>query len=295
MNRWYAKGRKGGDLKAYGNPDVDFEKTVAYELGFEQNIADMFLVRVAGYYKDVTNELITIRYQSKTGAIKYDTYENNGYRDIRGLEVSVEKRIGKYFTGFVNYDYRIDSEGRIGLNRIYQDPSQELRYYDPEQKQPVASPRARASLSFNAPAKNFGPAIAGFYPLGGWSVNLLYKYEAGQHFTYNPEERPGVENNMQWVDWHNFDLRLGRLFDFNNTWVRFFVEVANLLDSKYIRFKPSNENIPDSRWDNYLSTVLEEGTRVGEWDNDNLAVPRMEQLLFTNQQRTITFGIRFGF
>lgn len=296
MSWWYARPAPGiARLKGYGNPNVDFEKTVAYELGFEQNIANMFLVRVAGYYKDITNELIEINYEGKTGTIDFDTYDNSGYRDIRGLELSIEKRTGKYFTGFLNYDYRIGSSGRIGPNRIYQDPSKAPRIYDPEQKQPVVSPRMRASLSFNAPEKNFGPGIAGFYPLCGWSMNLLYKYEAGQHFTFNPEQRPGVENNMQWVDWHNFDLRLGRLFDFDYAWVRFFVEVTNLLNGKYIRFQPSNENITDSRWDNYLGTVIEEGTRVGEWDNDKLAVPRMEQLLFTNEPRTISFGIRFGF
>jgi len=294
MEYWYAKSAKTAELRGYGNPNVDFEKTVAYELGFEQSIANMFLVRLAGYYKDITNELITIRYQGKTGSIRYETYDNNGYRDIRGLELSIEKRTGKYFTGFLNYDYRIGSSGRIGPNRIYQDPSLAPRIYDPEQSQPVVSPRMRASLSFNAPKKNFGPGIAGFYPLCGWNVNLLYKYEAGRHFTYNPEQRPGVENNMQWADWYNFDLRLGRLFDFDHAWARFFVEVTNLLNSKYIQFKPSNENITDARWDNYLGT-LKEGDRVGEYDKDYLAVPRMEQLLFTSQPRTITFGVRFGF
>ncbi len=294
---WYARPYEGR-LEEYGNPNLDLEKTVAYELGFEQNIMDQFSLRVAGYYKDITNELIWINYRNSTGSIRYDQPDNNGYRDIRGFEISVEKRAGRFITGFLNYDYMVRSSGRIGANRIYEDPTVAPRIYDPAQKQPVARPKFRASLNFTTPDDQFGPQIAGFYPLAFFNANILFRWEAGHHFTYNPEQREGVENNMQWVDFRNTDLQIGKGFYIGKTtWLRAFVEVRNLLNNKFILYAPNNENIPNSRWDAYLGS-LKEGDRVGEWDTEEkpyLDMPRMEQLLFTNMPRTITFGLRFGF
>lgn len=293
--RWYQNGSKPAVLQEYGNPNVDMAKTVAYELGFEQNILNQFSVRIAGYYKDVTNELVFIQYSSKTGAIDYDQPESNGYRDIRGFEISLEKRAGRFFTGFLNYDYLIRSSGRIGLNRIFEDPTEAPRYYDPEQSQPVAQPKFRTMLNFNTPADQFGPRIAGFYPLAFLNANLLFRWNAGSFFTYNPEDREGVENNMQWKDYRNTDLQIGKGFNITKTlWVRAFLEVKNLLNNKYILYKPNNESISDARWEKYLGS-LKEGDRVGEYDKDYVLLPRMEQLLFTNEPRSVVFGLRFGF
>jgi outer membrane receptor protein involved in Fe transport len=293
QQRFYGTAGTDARLDVYGNPNLDYAKTVAYELGFEQNLFDMFRVRLAGYYKDITGEPINITYRG-IGSVDYDTPLNNGYRDIRGFEVSIEKRAGRFATGFLSYDYLVRSSGRVGENRIYEDVSQAPRRYDPQQTQPVATPKLRTGIYLRTPGDGFGPKVGRFHPFGNWDLNLLFRWESGPHFTYNPEEREGVENNMQWVNYSNFDLRLGKSFDFGTTWIRPYFEVHNLFDQKFLLYQPNNENIPNSEWDAYLGT-LQDGDRVGEYDKDYLAVPRMEQLLFTNPPREVLFGIRFGF
>ncbi len=54
--RFRLQRESNGLVTNMGNPNMDLEKTVAYELGFSQNLYDMFLLNIAGYYKDVTNQ-----------------------------------------------------------------------------------------------------------------------------------------------------------------------------------------------------------------------------------------------
>ncbi|MBD3274930.1 MAG: TonB-dependent receptor plug domain-containing protein, partial [Candidatus Marinimicrobia bacterium] len=108
MFRQYWSGVTQLELNEYGNPNLDFTKTVAFELGAEQDILNQINIRVTGYYKDISNELIWIDYNG-IGSIDYDSPENNGYRDIRGIELEVRKRAGRFITGYLSYDYRIMS------------------------------------------------------------------------------------------------------------------------------------------------------------------------------------------
>ncbi|MCK5520342.1 MAG: TonB-dependent receptor, partial [Candidatus Marinimicrobia bacterium] len=105
-----------------GNPNIDFERTIQYELGFDQQLLNSYLLHIAGYYKDKMYQLNTSQvYESEStkGNLSYRTYENKLYQDIRGLEVQLSKNRGDWVTGFVNYNYRISSSGQFGVpNRL---------------------------------------------------------------------------------------------------------------------------------------------------------------------------------
>ena len=78
---------------------------------------------------------------------------------------------------------------------------------NPYLEKPKPQPFARVNLDFTSP-NNFGPDFSGFHPLESISLSLLYTYEAGAFDTYNPNNIPGVQNNIQWKDNYNVDLRL---------------------------------------------------------------------------------------
>ncbi len=83
-----------GLVTSIGNPDLEEERTVAYELGYSQNLFDMFLLNIAAYYRDITNQPGWVYYQNVTGSVKYNITENNNYQDVRGFEVTLTKRAG---------------------------------------------------------------------------------------------------------------------------------------------------------------------------------------------------------
>ena len=81
-----------GRVSQIGDPNNILSKTVAYELGFEQELPAQFLLRLAGYYKDATSQPNLVRFVSIDGKVNYSRAEDNFYQDIRGFEIEVKRR-----------------------------------------------------------------------------------------------------------------------------------------------------------------------------------------------------------
>lgn len=223
------------------NPNNPLEKTIAYELGYEHNIYDQFLLRTAGYYKDVSMEPKSIYYDNFDGSVSYGTTEPNSYRDIRGFEITLDKNRGNWVKGFVNYTYRVTTSGFFGYDHYYENPAQQ-RSYEREfkrhyQSKPVPQPFARANITFFAPEK-IGPSVSEMYPLGSWRLNLLGSWRAGSYTTWTGGggSIPGVQYNLQWKDYFGLDLRMTKNFRFKNTNFEFFVDINNVFDTKRLSF-----------------------------------------------------------
>ena len=224
-----------GLVTSIGNPNLMPEKTVAYELGFSQNLFDLLLLNIAAYYKDVTNQIGWIYYQNVKNTVQYDVAANNNYADIRGFEITLTKLVGRWLSGFINYTYDVRTSGYFGLTRYYENPTEQRAYIklNPYQERPHPRPYARANIDFHTP-DNYGPEWIGFYPLGGWNLNILAEWKTGRYETYNPYSIPGVVDNVKWKDWHNVDLRLSKLFEVKRSNIQFYVDIANVFNVRYM-------------------------------------------------------------
>jgi len=217
------------------DPNAPLQRTISYELGYEQNAFDQFLVRIAGYYKDVTNQPISVEYISDV--VDYYVREPRGYYDIRGFEVTVTKNRGEWITGFLNYTYMVSSNGNFGYSKYYDVTTQQKNYEnsttDNQQTRPIPQPYARANFDIFTPT-DFGPQYAGMYLLGDWRLNIVGNWKAGQYFTWTggPGALDGVKNNVQWTDYYNVDLRVSKKFKFGPANIEFFVDISNALNIK---------------------------------------------------------------
>ena len=227
-----------GQVDYMGNPDMNYEKTIAYELGYEQNIFNTFLLHFAAYYKDVSDQPGWILYQNINTSVNYREAASNNYADIRGFEATLSKVTGGWVRGFINYTYDVVTSGYFGETQYYQDINKERAYLmlNPQQTKPVPQPYARANIEFVTP-ETFGPNIMGANPLGGWSLSLLANWQAGAHATYNPNNIPGVSNNVQWADYYNVDMRLAK--DFRAFLVpgmdcQFYMDITNVFNFKFL-------------------------------------------------------------
>src|SRR5690606_4330530 len=66
-------------IQRIGDPNMPLPKTVAYELGFEQSLADLFLVRLAGFYRDLSRDGRDVTYVSVDELVNYTRQEPLGY------------------------------------------------------------------------------------------------------------------------------------------------------------------------------------------------------------------------
>lgn len=250
-----------GLVTSIGNPDLVYEKTVAYEIGYSHNILNQFLVNIAAYYKDVTNQTGWITYQNLNSSVRYSITDNNNYEDIRGIELTLDKRWGTWVTGFVNYTYMVRSYGWFGLQRYYQDPNEQRAYLrtNPYQEKPYPQPYARANIDFHTPPA-FGPAAGGIYPVGGWDASFLFTWSAGSKATWNPTNIVGLTNNVKWVDTYNLNLRLTKSMSFDRFKLQLYMDITNLLNTKFLSYN----GIADTYDYNYYRESLQFSSKIYE-------------------------------
>lgn len=263
-----------GLVTSVGEPNLQFEKTVAYELGFEQNLLNEFLLNIAAYYKDVTDQPGWIYYENLNTSVQYNKPENNNYEDIRGFEITLTKRAGEWFTGFINYTYEVRTYGYFGLRRYYEDPNKQRDYLrlNPYQERPHPRPYARANLGFYTP-KDFGPAWLGHHFLGDWGLNILADWKTGRYATFNPNSIPGVVDNVQWRDRYNIDMRLSKSIRMNRFDLQFYLDITNVLNTRYLNFAGFSDTFDYNDYLESLHFSWEEGAEHG---NDKIGDYREE-------------------
>lgn len=240
------------------NPNNPLPKTVAYELGYEHNLGDMFLLRLAGYYKDVSDESRLVGYVSRDNSVSYSVPEPNMYRDIRGFEVTLTKNRGEWITGFVNYTYMVASYGYFGLPTYYENPAlqreseRNTALFD--QVKPVPQPYGRANIDIFTPMQ-FGPEIGGVYLLEDIRINLLATWSSGTYFAWTGPggTRPGFSNNIQWKDFYNFDMRISKTFRVGPVGLELFADISNLFNIKYLDYRAGFVDAKD--YDAYMQSL----------------------------------------
>ncbi len=292
-----------GKVVEMGNPGADLEKTISYELGYDHNLFNTVLLHLAGYYKDVTDQVGAVSYHNYDGSVSYSTRENNNYADIRGFEVRLEKMVGQWFLGWANYDYMVITSGYLGRRHYYEDPIQNRLYglQNPYQERPIAQPRFRGNLTLMTP-RDWGPTVANLKPLGEFRFSLFFSWKAGSWFTYNPNQVPGIENNLQWKDYSNWNARINKTISTGRFEVTLFADITNVFNQKFFNGSAGftsgsdNENYMESlhlpasaAYDNEVGDDT-----MGSHGEDYIDMPNMTNATF-RPPRDIFVGLRVNF
>ncbi|MEJ2567919.1 MAG: TonB-dependent receptor, partial [candidate division WOR-3 bacterium] len=298
-----------------GNPSLQMERTISYEVGFESSIASTYLARVSGYYKDTDNEYAEVNYSDYYGDVSYTTVANTGYSDIRGFEFEFRKAQGRFFTGWINYDYRVETSGQIGREAYYQDPVRNRHEgrVIPLDDDPLPRPVFRTQVTFKTP-QDWGMF------LGGYNLSLLYSWRAGYYDTYNPfgdELEEELRFNIQWPDERNVDISVTKDFTIGVAPVSLFFDIHNVFDWQTLSTQAFDYGNPTDRSD-YLNSLRLEMYNEDPWlDNaatdgpaegenpDKIGDLRSDEKPYINDpnreflyyldMRYVSFGIRFSF
>lgn len=218
-----------------GNPSLELARTVSYELGFDQSVADMYLIRLSGYYKDVKNQQDWTQFHSSDGKVSYYLLTNNSYEDIRGAEIEVTKMYGDWITGMMNFEYRVNSYGNFGYSNYYENPSEQrtwvINSYNPYQTKPLPVPRFKSYIDFHTP-RDFGPKVLNQRILADWHLNVIARWTAGSWMTWNPNSMKDIRYNLQYTSSKGLDLKISKTFKYDRLSVKVFADVNNALNIK---------------------------------------------------------------
>jgi outer membrane receptor protein involved in Fe transport len=220
-------------MSSFGNPDLTLAKTISYELGFDYLIADRYLLQVAGFYNDITDQQDFTQYISDRYGFSYTQSTSNNYQDIRGFELTLRKSSGQWFTGFANFTYQVNTTGHFGSSRSYDNPVFQKQWDDETvnlyQDRPIPQPYARINLNLFTPG-NYGPHLWGHNILGSWLLNIVLDWQAGFWSTWNPKDLPSIAYNVKSVDYFGTDLRLEKIINLGQFRAQLFMDVHNVFN-----------------------------------------------------------------
>ena len=211
-----------------GNPNLKPEKTVAYEVGYERLLASDVKVTVTGYYKDVTNLMNWRKYVARSIQDReLNVYTNADYGNIKGMEFTLSKRIGRFWGGSVNYTFSV-AKGRssdyTGGSGSFTD-AKRMNILDHDQTHTV-----NAFFTLRTP-EDFGFHFGRIKPLANWMLNVQFEYGSGLPYSSYGTGKVN-DKRMPWTS--TTDLKFIRQFAIANFRFDLFIDVFNLFDRKNV-------------------------------------------------------------
>ncbi len=249
-----------------GNPNMDAEKTVAYELGISHMLTPSIRLKLTTYYKDLNN-LATTREVVYAGG-SYIQYTNADYGSVKGVDVVLTKIPGDNLSGSINYTYSIAKGNASSVTEGY------YNYFTqgteapvwPVKEYPLSFDQRHtlsADLDYRVP-RNWRGSFLGFTVPGAWGVNLLAQYGSGLPYTKtdNQGHRVGMLNEGRLPHTYTVDLKFNKdfyLFKDKDLHLTLFTEVQNLFDRRNVIDVYSNTGKPDDDGRNYELTSDPDG------------------------------------
>jgi outer membrane receptor protein involved in Fe transport len=84
-----------------GNPNIEAEKTVTYEIGLWQKLNTLMALEISMFYRDIYN-LLGTEIWTTYNQVKYGLYSNKDYGNVRGLEIKYDVSYNS-FAIYCNY------------------------------------------------------------------------------------------------------------------------------------------------------------------------------------------------
>jgi len=232
-------------FQRFGNPNLNPETTVAYEIGIKTQFSLDDVLTVTAYYKDIFDYVATrtAQIQSVRSTTSFITYANLDYARSRGIEIEYKKRIGRWFTGLFSFSYATitgkSSSADEGVLILRGDLTESIKETYMPWDRPIT-----AFTTFNFYVES-GKPLFGFAPgiLDNYNFFIRLFYESGKRYTqyiftggYDIDGRPEYVydiNNRSGslgADWFWIDINFEKSFDIGKTTLTFILEVTNLLD-----------------------------------------------------------------
>lgn len=215
-----------GTTPTFGNPEVNPQRSIQYELGLQQGLTDNLKIEVTGYYKDVDNYIVTQRIETARGDKPYNLLTNLNYANTRGVSISLLKRRSSsdILSATIDYTFQIADGNRT-------EPAAEIFFNEQ---------RGQLSETYLVP---FGfdrsHTITSTVTLSepsDWALSFIGYVRTGTPYTpafpSNVVPITFIQNSdRQPVQW-NVDMKAEKFFELGPLKYSVFLQVDNLFDTQ---------------------------------------------------------------
>ena len=227
------------------NPDLRPEKTVDYEVGFQQKISNSSAIKISAYYKEL-RDLIQRRFYNFVPSGDYETFGNIDFGTVKGLSFSYDMRRTGNIEIKTAYTLQFadgsgsDVESSQGLNE-----RGNLRNIFPLSNDERHRFSTVVDYRFSSGKQYNGPVIGGSDIFANAGANFLITTVSGRPYSpytnvTTPLGQSGLEGiNTSRKPWlFNIDLQVDKNFDFKfseegqrSLGLNVYFRVQNLLNS----------------------------------------------------------------
>ena len=252
-----------------GNPYLSYQRTIQYEIGFDQNIENLFLLKLAGFYKDATDgaNSWTWVYAASNQYNVPIMVNNSNYSDVRGIETSINSRFNFPINFGVTHSIYWSWTGDVGYSDMYEPISGLTNtpkglVNDKGAWSQINKVKAYADIYFN---KDFGPSIGDVKPFSDMHIYIYFWWRQGVPYTYHgPGDLSTKPNNMRWFSYYQTNLKISKGFEVLGTHAELSADITNLFNSKFLNLlygddltkyeqnsdKPLSERLPKNWFSN---------------------------------------------
>lgn len=225
-NGQFKVGETGQNYGPFGNPDLDAQRTVMYEIGLRQEFFQDFLVDVTGFYRDVRNWIAAGPWMYTYNQVNYSVFMNKDYSNVRGITLTLSKRLSNYYSADINYTYQVAE----GSNSKPEDEFEAAKNNNEPALFLIPMEWDQTHLfnaNFYVGSQTWGASITGRYGTG-----LPYSPSITQYTSDRGISSGLLRNSRRKPNQFTIDLRLHKTFGVMGTGLTAFLRVFNLLDSR---------------------------------------------------------------
>lgn len=209
--------KRGASVSRFGNPDIEPQKTVMYELGLQQQLSSSTAIDLTIFYRDILNWLST-EYNFVDNTYKYTRYITEDYGNVRGITFALTQRTGQLLTINADYTYQI-AEGNAS--------SPDAKYYDALNN--IESQTKVVPLDWDVRHTINGNLT--ITPMADLGIGILGKFSTGKPYTPTVQgQRDAEENSDRKMTEFTVDFKVYKHFYIGKQRLSVNLKIYNLLD-----------------------------------------------------------------
>ncbi len=214
----YGDASRGNQL--FGNPDINPQKAIVYELGYSADIASLYAVDLSAFYRDIYNQSDVTFVPAIPSP--YLIYTVTAYGNVRGLEISARRRVADNIGAEINYTLQraVGTASSPGGNY-----SIAIGGINPYTGEPQKLPLVEYPLNYDQThnlngsvyvqfGEDEGPSIAGTKLLENTDVTLTATFGSGLPYTRENSRGEQISefNSLRLPSGFNTEMHIERGF-----------------------------------------------------------------------------------
>ncbi len=273
--------------KFLGNAELKPERTIAYEVGLQQEISSDYAVDLTLFYKDFRNQL-GIESLTTVDLVTYTRYVNRDYGNVKGFTLALEKLRTGLFSGAIDYTFQY-AEGSASSAEFIQLVQVATRIGG-EPLQFVE----RQILPLDWDQRHTVNLTAILSKPGDWSVSTIGSLGSGLPYTPSSpfgylfpdtEFKNTARKPVRW----NLDLRAKKQLKLGSLNCMVFLNVENLLDHLNQKYVYTTSGLADE------NTMLPEARATRDTEIEQIGLFTADEVDARPQWYTPPRKIQLGF